>query len=122
MAATYTRIWIREMQDFLTPQGFVEVHVSACGEVVYSKLVAKNICVRVFTSIGQDETCSRPVGGDAIRVCLVRRSPDGRIYGIGRGTRVHRTQGWRKNLQRRIDEMIQLEHEYSSGQRYFKEA
>lgn len=110
MPPTYTPITLQQMGELLTPQGFRVMNLSI-AEMVYGKRLAKNVCLQVYTSI--DRTgYARDCGSDAIRVAVVRWYPGGRSKGIGKSKRVHRTQGWRENLQSRIDA---LEAEYGSA-------
>lgn len=102
----YTPISQQEMVDFLEPQGFKEVKLDGTKEIVYGKIVAKNVCLRVYTSVAYG--VSRECGQDAIRVCLVYRKKDGTIVGIGRETRVNRIGTWKQNLQKRLDKHTQL--------------
>lgn len=64
--AEYTDISREEMVDFLAPQGFVELSLPNTKEMVMGKLVAKDVCMRVYTSIVDDT--NRDNGKDAIRV------------------------------------------------------
>lgn len=92
----------REMHEFLSTRGFAEVKMPGTKEIVYSKFVDKsrNICLRVLTSI-VGET-SRGTGEDAIRTVLVTKvGQDVKIIGCDK--RVHRVEGWRANLQKRLD-------------------
>lgn len=98
--ATAVEVTRTDMHAFLTAQGFVEVQVPGTKERVYSKLVDKGICQRVLTSVVGES--SRGVGEDAIRVQLVVKV-DGQVKLVGMDKRVHRVEGWRKNLQVRLD-------------------
>lgn len=89
-----------DMHAFLVNQGFQEIQVPGTKERVYSKLVDKGLCQRVLTSIVGES--SRGVGEDAIRVQLVVKV-DGQVKLVGMDKRVHRVEGWRKNLQTRLD-------------------
>lgn len=89
-----------DMHAFLTTQGFQEIQVPGTKERVYSKVVDKGLCQRVLTSIVGES--SRGVGDDAIRVQLVVKV-DGQVRLVGMDKRVHRVEGWRKNLQIRLD-------------------
>ncbi len=103
MGGNYTLIEEKEMRDFLEPQGFKEVIIEGTHEIVFGKIIAKNICLRVYSSVAYINGESRGVGEDAVRVCVVYRKKDGTIVGIGRETRVNRVETWRKNLQLRLD-------------------
>lgn len=105
MPATYTPLTLQQMGELLTPQGFRIIDLTNTAEMVYGKIIAKSVCLRVYTTI--DRTgYSRDCGADAIRVTAVKRYPGDVIRGIGKTKRIHRTQNWRVNLQKRIDEMI----------------
>jgi hypothetical protein len=97
----YTAISLNEMDEFLSPQGFRAVQVEGTTEIVYGKLVGKDLCLRVYSSVAHG--ISRECGKDAIRVALVFRLEDGKIKGVGRSKRVHRIGTWKKNLQQRLD-------------------
>ncbi len=98
--ATAVEINRRDMDTFLVAQGFQEVQVPGTKERVYSKFVDKGVCLRVYTSIVGES--SRGTGEDAIRTILVTKvCNDVKI--IGGDRRVHRVEGWRNNLQNRLD-------------------
>lgn len=91
-----------DMHRFLDAQGYQEIKLKGVKELVYAKVVdrQRHLCVRVYTSV-VGET-SRGVGEDAIRVQLVTKvGNDPKI--IGTDKRVHRVEGWKKNLQDRLD-------------------
>jgi hypothetical protein len=98
--ATAVEINRRDMDTFLVAQGFQEVNVPGTKERVYSKFVDKGVCLRVYTSIVGES--SRGTSEDAIRTVLVTKvGADVKIIGADR--RVHRVEGWRANLQNRLD-------------------
>lgn len=98
--ATAVEISRRDMDTFLVAQGFQEIQVKGTKERVYSKFVDKGVCLRVYTSIVGES--SRGTGEDAIRTVLVTKvGTDIKI--IGGDRRVHRVEGWRNNLQNRLD-------------------
>lgn len=99
--AVAVEITRQDMIDFLAPQGFQEVPVPGTREMVMSRVVNPDLCLRVFTSIVGNS--SRGVGEDAIRVTLATRLVGGEIKIVGCDTRVHRVVGWKKNLQDRLD-------------------
>jgi len=99
--ASYVNISRTEMVEFLGEQGFKEVQLENTREMVLGKIVAKNICLRVYTGIVGD--ISRDVGRDAIRVGVFFRRPDATIVKVAGSKRVHRVAGWRKNLADRLD-------------------
>jgi NAD-dependent SIR2 family protein deacetylase len=98
--AEYTDISREEMVDFLAPQGFVELSLPNTKEMVMGKLVAKDVCMRVYTSIVDDT--NRDNGKDAIRVGIFFKRSDGRIVKVAGSKRVHRVKGWRSNLANRL--------------------
>lgn len=99
--ATFVRISRQDMHDFLTAQGFAIIpHIPGTQELVYGKIVGKDLCLRVYTSIAGN--ASRDNGADAIRTVLVTRI-DGNVKIVGVDKRVHRVEGWRNNLQERLD-------------------
>jgi len=99
--AQFTRINEAEMAEILTANDFLQIKVPGTNEDVWSKLVGRNLSLRVYTSV--EGLRSRGNGKDSIKVCLVSRMPNGEIRGVGKVKRVHRVLGWVKNLQNRID-------------------
>jgi hypothetical protein len=108
--AKYTQISREQIEELLTSQGFSEVKIEGTREMVFGKIVGPALCLRVYTSIENGH--SRESGSDAIRVCLVTRflDSDGKyqVKGVGRDKRVHRVEGWRANLQARLDNFAEL--------------
>jgi len=105
----YVPIPENEMVEFLSAQGFSEIPTPPNQEMVFSKLLVKGqypICLRVYTSVVRGE--ARDCGEDAIRVCLVTKVKDKdqkeAVRGFGKSKRVYRVEGWKKNLQSRIDQ------------------
>lgn len=110
MPATYTPVTQSEMEEILLPQGFQRTSIPGVTEIVYSKSMERNLELRVFSSIDPNGN-SRACGEDAIRVRLF--GLDTLAVGdpwrpLSGSKRVHRTQGWRKNLQERIDKWAEL--------------
>lgn len=100
-----------EMEDLLYSMGFPKEHnplnLPGVGELVYGKaykLQEHPLSLRVYSSIVGES--AREVGGDAIRVALLLKRPDGEIRAIGKAKRVHRVKGWRNNLRARIESMV----------------
>lgn len=60
------------------------------GEVVYTRPVADGIEVKVYSSIDWNTGVTRGVGADAIRVCAVYNTRDGKTRGIAKDRRVNR--------------------------------
>lgn len=102
MPAKFTPISTEAMHHFLVQQGFERISAVTmqARELVYGKILKKNVCLRIYTSLVDDQV--RAVGADAIRLAVVKRQPDGSIIGIGRAKRVHRVENWRVNLIERI--------------------
>lgn len=107
MAAHFKEIKTDDMHNFLTAIGFERVSAvtASARELVYGKIIKKNVCLRVYTSLVGDKV--RAVGSDAIRLAVVKHMSDGSIVGIGRTKRVHRVENWRANLLSRITETIE---------------
>jgi hypothetical protein len=100
----YQPIAENEMREFLGNQGFSEVKVDRCQELVMGKVVRKGnhpVCVRVYTSISHG--AGREVGEDAIRVVLVTKDEKAGVVVFGKSRRVYRVEGWKANLQNRLD-------------------
>lgn len=102
-----------QMEALLIPQGFQAISLPRTVELVYAKIV-RNVdnqaySLRVYTSINPDGI-SRAVGADAIRVNTWVKIKDQQqvehILEVGGSKRVHRVEGWRNNLQDRIDHWV----------------
>lgn len=103
--AKYYNISKEEMHEFLTGKGFTAVTPPNTVELVYGKRVDQQdlqLTLRVYTGVLPGGS-SRGVGDDAIRVNLFLRTEKGNVVKIGGSKRVHRVEGWRKNLESRID-------------------
>ena len=104
MPPVYTEITLKEMEELLTPLGFLKVPMKdGTREVVFGKRVAADLTLRIYTSVAYGDI-SRDVGEDAIRICLVQRDKEGKITGVGKSRRVNRTQNWRLNLTKRLED------------------
>jgi hypothetical protein len=100
----YQPISEHEMREFLGAQGFSEIKVDRCQELVMGKIVRKGnhpVCLRVYTSISHG--AGREVGEDAIRVVLVTKDEKAGVVVFGKSRRVYRVEGWKANLQNRLD-------------------
>jgi len=94
-------------QFFAERQGnWQPIQLDGVHEMVYGQRVAHDATLRVYTSVVAGE--SRSKGKDAIRVCLFQRGEDGIIRLVGGDRRVHRVEGWRKNLGERLDNWMEL--------------
>lgn len=113
MAATYYPISLDEMTKFLNNQNFgmynpgrLKTHTGGpVHEIVFARVFGqgdRQIVMRVYTGIDSRTGRSRDVGADAIRVSLWY-SHNGKVLKVGGSKRVHRVEGWKANLQDRID-------------------
>jgi Topoisomerase DNA binding C4 zinc finger len=108
--ASYVDISRTDMLAFLSPLGFHVIDLGpSVGEIVYAKRIkSKNLDVplslRVYTSIKNGDGHGRDVGEDAIRVAIFTKKRDGTPVKLAGSKRVHRVQGWKKNLLTRINE------------------
>lgn len=113
--ATYQNISLDDMGEFLELQGFKPLNVAGTVERVFGKRVDQDntqMTLRVYTGINPNGA-SRDVGEDAIRVNLFMRTPTGTVLKIGGSKRVHRVEGWRKNLQDRLDNWLEYLPEHT---------
>ena len=102
--ATYQNITAEEMADFLTEKGFLPLTLEGTTELVFGRRCDKGnhkLSLRVYTGI-LPEGDSRAVGEDAIRVTLFIMV-NGKPVKLAGSKRVHRVQGWKANLQKRLD-------------------
>ena len=102
--AHYVNITAEEMHQFLVEKGFEAISLDGTVEAVYGKRVHQDslqLTLRVYTGVVGSN--SRKVGDDAIRVNLWMKLKDGRIIKLSGSKRVHRVEGWRTNLKKRID-------------------
>jgi hypothetical protein len=109
MAATYKNISLTEFDSYLKNLGFAPITVPNCKEAVYGKIIGPRLCLRIFSGIVGES--SRGCGEDAIRTAIVYKDEDGAIVPVGKQKRVHRVEGWKKNLANRIDEATTRTHE-----------
>lgn len=103
----YCNITFEEMDAFLRHRGFTPITLPNVKEGVYSHVIDKNVCIRVYTGIVNGS--SRKSGDDAIRVTVVKRLYTGKIIPIcGKIGRVYRLENWRQSLTTRIDNTIDM--------------
>ena len=111
--ATYYPIPLGEMDEVLRGYRFAPVDLTyrnrPVKEWVYERRLPRspNHFVRVYTGVqryGRDAGRSRKVGKDAIRVQVVYRDEKGETL-VSQPKRVHRVEGWRENLQKRMNEI-----------------
>lgn len=108
MAAQFTEVTLEDMTRFLNrgwrtlrPKQFTER-----GEVYFDLTLSQNVAIRVWTSIGSGRDSGASVGEDAIRVQFFSTKTR-RPLMKGKAPIVKRTQGWRNNLQDRIEDLIE---------------
>ena len=97
----YVEVKETEMRTFLEGKGFSEIKLPDTKEIVYGKIVATGVCLRVYTTI--ESGVSRACGEDAIRFVLVRKNHAGVVKVIGTSKKVLRTRNWKSNMSQRID-------------------
>jgi hypothetical protein len=78
-----------DMIDALVTAGFAPLATAPHGERVFTRAVAPDLDVSVWTSVEGIE--ARACGTDAIRVALVYCAPGKERRGVARDVRVHRT-------------------------------
>lgn len=109
MTATYCPITLDEMKRVLrAEQGWTEITPFAhCKEHVFQWALTESpdTLILVYSSIEKATGVSRKVGGDAIRVCAVKKVGE-TTKGWIKSTRVHRVDGWAVNLRDRCVEVI----------------
>lgn len=108
MAAKFTEVTLEDMDRFLK-RGFRALRPKASkerGEVYYDLHLSSNVVIRVWTSIGASSGAGADVGADAIRVQLYGKGSN-RPLKKGKAPIVKRTQGWKDNLQDRIEDEIE---------------
>ena len=106
--AKFTIIAKQDFDQFFAKRdgNWQPVQLDGVHEMVYGRRVAHDATLRVYTSVVAGQ--SRSKGKDAIRVCLFQRGEDGVIRLVGGDRRVHRVEGWRKNLGERLDNWMEL--------------
>lgn len=119
MAATFTEISLEDMERFLKrafrtmrPKKGVDR-----GEIVFDLSLSPNVVVRVWTSIGPRSGMGAEVGADAIRVQLLYTTSKRPLF-FTKAPIVKRTQGWKSNLQDRIEDAIE---KYEDREDYWEE-
>lgn len=115
MAATYTEVSLEEMEKFLKRSFRIlrPKKNQERGEVYYDLFLSENVVIRVWTSIGSGSSAAADVGADAIRVQLMSAKTK-RPLMKGKAPIVKRTQGWKTNLQERIEDAMEAYEEKDS--------
>lgn len=108
MAVTRADVTLEDMENFLK-RAFHALHPkkgALKGEIIYDLFLSHKVGIRVWTSIGEHQTVSAPTGADAIRVQLYNYEKN-RPMMPGKAPIVKRTQGWKDNLQDRIEDYME---------------
>jgi len=102
--AHYYPVKLEEMENFLRAEKGWRKETQG-NEFLFSyKLkAAPRIEIKVFTGIRTDTAQSRKVGADSIKVCAVDVV---KHQGFIKARRIHRTFGWKNNLQDRVMQVI----------------
>lgn len=114
--STYVQISLEDMKHFLEERGFKQIPLPGTVEAVYAKRVYHNedsriqLSLRVYTGISGG--VSREKGKDAIRCAVFWRNAEGVIKMVGGSKRVHRVEGWRKNLESRLNDVKSMMPEH----------
>jgi hypothetical protein len=107
MAARYVEVTLDEM-DKILKRAFRILRPRKGenrGEVYYDLKLGKYVGIRVWTSIRPRSGSGAGVGQDAIRVQLISLKDNGPLQ-KGKAPIVKRTQNWRDNLKKRVEELI----------------
>lgn len=112
MAAQFTEVTLEDMEKFLK-RGWRALRPkqgTERGELYYDLSLSDHVVIRVWTSIHARQETGAGVGEDAIRIQLFSKTTK-RPLMKGKAPIVKRTQGWRNNLQDRIEDYIQAYEE-----------
>jgi len=98
--STYQEISIDEMNEFMETRDFKQIVVPGTHEIVFAKVVKDkpDLELRLYSSVNYGGV-SRGVGKDAIRFVIYSTK---HCRGIGSDARVYRVQGWRDNMEKRL--------------------
>ncbi len=111
MSAQFTEVTFDDMSKFilrswraLRPKQGTEKR-----EIYYDLALSANVSIRIWTSIGVGRDTGADIGSDAIRIQLLAKK-GGRSWPLvqGKAPIVKRTQGWKNNLQDRVEDYIEL--------------
>ena len=112
MAARFTEVTLEDMEKFLR-RGFRALRPKKGDErreVFFDLFLSPNVQIRVWTSIGAGRDVGAEKGADAIRVQL-RSNRLNRPLMKGKAPIVKRTQNWRTNLQKLIEDYVETYEE-----------
>lgn len=116
MSTQYTPFTLEDIDAVLAPQGFKVLVLQGVREVVYAKgqrIAGVSYSIRVYTTV--ENGVSRLAGGDSIKVVVLAKYASGTPKALGSEIRVHRTQGWRENLQSRLNNWQSMIPTYVEG-------
>lgn len=119
MAATFTEVSLEDMETFLK-RAFRALRPKKGtdrGEIYFDLSLSPNVVVRVWTSIRPHSGTGAGVGEDAIRIQLMYTTTKRPLL-TGKAPIVKRTQGWKSNLQDRVEDMIE---KYEEKDEYWEE-
>lgn len=116
--ATYAEISLEEMDRFIMRgwRALRPKQVKERGTHVYDLFLSKFVKIRVWTTIPADKGTVRDVGETTIKIQLLS-AHTGRPLLRGKSPIVKRVQGWRGNLQDRIEDYIE---QYEEREDYFE--
>lgn len=114
MSAQFTEVTLEDMSKFvlrswraLRPKQGTERR-----EIYYDLALSANVAIRIWTSIGVGRDTGADIGSDAIRIQILAKK-GGRSWPLvqGKSPIVKRTQGWKDNLQDRVEDYLELYEE-----------
>lgn len=119
MAAQFTEVTLDEMDRFIKRgwRAYRPKQGVDRGEVYYDLFLSDHVLIRVWTTIHPRREVGADVGADAMRIQLLAKH-NGRPLTKGKAPIVKRTQGWKNNLQDRIEDFIET---YEDQEGYFEE-
>jgi hypothetical protein len=105
MSKTFTLVHENEFDALLkTEKGWVKEPSPFTHELVYVCALPwnKDLVIKVYSSVRQNDSMGRGCGQDAIRVCAVNRRTN---KGVRKSRRVNRVSGWEGRLKERVVEI-----------------
>jgi hypothetical protein len=87
---------------FLPEKGWQKEITPGQKEIVYVKSMKSkpNLQFKIYSSIHQNNSLSRPCGKDAIRVCVINTATN---KGVRKSNRINRVPGWDVRLKARVE-------------------
>ncbi len=111
--AHFTEITLEEMDRFLK-RGWRALHPKMSkerGTHVYDLFLSPNVMIRVWTTIPVHRETVRDVGETVIKVQLLNARSGKPLTGRDKALIVKRVEGWKNNLQDRIEKYVELYEE-----------